>query len=60
MCHSLSSPCSSSYHTDFYKRGPLIKLPDFPKHEAEEWIGAGRQLAQQLGFDHDAMDDVQR
>ena len=38
----------------------MVKLPGFPKTEAREWEVTGRQLAMQLGFDHDTMDDVEK
>ncbi|KAI8466130.1 MAG: hypothetical protein J3K34DRAFT_454677 [Monoraphidium minutum] len=49
---------------EFIAAGPLLRVCGLgPDHVAEHratWECLGRRLAEQLGFDHDAMDDVQR
>lgn len=49
---------------DYITAGPLLEsagmTPEQVQQDAATWENLGRQLALQLGFDHDNMDDVQR
>lgn len=49
---------------DYICSGPLLEAcglsPDSVSADIATWERLGRRLAQQLGFEHDAMDDVQR
>ncbi|GAX73913.1 hypothetical protein CEUSTIGMA_g1363.t1 [Chlamydomonas eustigma] len=52
---------TSNLHMDGYlMKGPLLKLCGAPGPRFEEWLIAGKQLAFQLGYEHDNMDDVQK
>jgi hypothetical protein len=50
----------SLWPSEYLSSGPLHGLKGCPEAQDAEWGVAGRQLAKQLGFDHDAMDDVQK
>lgn len=48
--------------TDFVLQGPLLSSCglDAATLDTAEWVTTGRQLAKQLQFDHDHLDDVQK
>jgi hypothetical protein len=60
--HTPAAPRASP--PDYICQGPLLEpcglTPDGVAAQLPTWERLGRRLAQQLGFDHDAMDDVQR
>lgn len=72
---STSTPCMSTStsnpleqpagcRTDYICEGPLLGVcglsPESVAAGLAEWEKLGRQLAVQLGFDHDSMDEIQR
>ncbi len=45
---------------EFILQGPLLSVCGHPGDDMADWLAVGKQLALQLGFDHDKMDAVQK
>jgi hypothetical protein len=54
----------SALSADYICGGPLLEAAGITAQQVQQdaatWEKLGRQLALQLGFEHDAMDEVQR
>lgn len=64
QCNALPMCCLLTYVlcTDFILQGPLLSSCglDAVALDTAEWVTTGKQLAKQLHFDHDHLDDVQK
>jgi hypothetical protein len=66
--HTCLTPAGAHAHlparTDYISRGPLLAAagltPQQVQQELATWQKLGQRLATQLGFDHDALDTVQK
>lgn len=63
-CRLLTLAAAAAATADYICKGPLLAAacitPAQVQQDLGTWQKLGQQLALQLGFDHDSMDDIQR